>query len=53
MAKTKKRIKPTREQAQSFNRKLDAFIESGYKHPLNCNCGLCQALAKYVKRNKM
>lgn len=53
MTKTKKRIKPTREQAQSFNRKLDAFIESGYKHPWNCNCGLCQALAEYAKRNKM
>ena len=53
MAKVKKRIKPTREQAEKFNRQLDAIIEAGHVDNLHCNCELCQELAeKSIKKSE-
>lgn len=40
-----KRIRPTKEQAQELNRRLDAVVEAGHTNHLYCDCELCQALA--------
>lgn len=49
MSKVKKRIKPTREQAQELNRRLDAVIEAGHTNNLYCDCEVCQALAEQAE----
>jgi hypothetical protein len=49
MSKAKKRIKPTREQAQKFNRRLDAVIDAGHTNNLYCDCELCQSLAEQAE----
>ncbi|MDY8106073.1 hypothetical protein [Pediococcus pentosaceus] len=49
MSKVKKRIRPTKEQAQEFNRRLDAVIEAGHISNLYCDCDLCQALAEQAE----
>ncbi|KAF0350556.1 hypothetical protein ACWOA4_09295 [Pediococcus pentosaceus] len=49
MSKVKKRIRPTREQAQEFNRRLGAVIDAGHTNKLYCDCELCQALAEQAK----
>ncbi|MBF7102287.1 hypothetical protein [Pediococcus pentosaceus] len=49
MSKVKKRIKPTREQAQEFNRRLDAVVKAGHVSNLYCDCELCQALAEQAE----
>lgn len=43
------RIRPTKEQAQEFNRRLDAVIKAGHTNKLYCDCELCQALAEQSK----
>ncbi|MBF7115188.1 hypothetical protein [Pediococcus pentosaceus] len=45
MVKTK-RIRPTKEQAQELNRRLDAVVEAGHTNNLYCDCEVCQALAE-------
>lgn len=49
MSKVKKRIRPTKEQAQELNRRLDAVIEAGHTSNLYCDCDVCQALAEQAK----
>lgn len=49
MSKVKKRIRPTREQAQEFNRRLGAVIDAGHTNKLYCDCELCQVLAEQAK----
>ncbi|MCS8572986.1 hypothetical protein [Pediococcus pentosaceus] len=49
MSKVKKRIRPTREQAQEFNRRLDAVVEAGHTNKLYCDCEVCQALAEQAE----
>lgn len=49
MSKVKKRIKPTKEQAQEFNRRLDAVVKAGHTNKLYCDCELCQALAEQAE----
>lgn len=49
MVKVKKRIKPTREQAQELNRRLDAVVEAGHTNNLYCDCEVCQALAEQAE----
>ena len=49
MAKVKKRVRPTKEQAQELNRRLDAVIEAGHTSNLYCDCELCQALAEQAE----
>lgn len=49
MSKVKKRIKPTREQAQEFNRRLDAVVKAGHTNDLYCDCELCRALAEQAE----
>lgn len=49
MSKVKKRIKPTKEQAQEFNRRLDAVVKAGHVSNLYCDCELCQALAEQAE----
>ena len=49
MSKVKKRIKPTREQAQELNRRLDAVVEAGHTNNLYCDCEVCQALAEQAE----
>ncbi|UQB01191.1 hypothetical protein [Pediococcus pentosaceus] len=44
-----KRIKPTKEQAQEFNRRLDAVIKAGHINNLYCDCDVCQALAEQAE----
>ena len=49
MSKVKKRVRPTREQAQEFNRRLDAVIDAGHVSNLYCDCDVCQALAEQAE----
>ncbi|RXI22539.1 hypothetical protein EPT61_02375 [Pediococcus pentosaceus] len=49
MSKVKKRIKPTKEQAQELNRLLDAVMEAGHTSDLYCDCELCQVLAEQAE----
>lgn len=49
MAKVKKRIKPTKEQAQELNRRLDAVVKAGHISNLYCDCDVCQALAEQAE----
>jgi hypothetical protein len=49
MSKVKKRIRPTKEQAQELNRLLDAVVEAGHTNDLYCDCELCQALAEQAE----
>lgn len=49
MSKVKKRVRPTKEQAQEFNRRLDAVIDAGHTNNLYCDCELCQALAEQAE----
>lgn len=44
-----KRIKPTKEQAQEFNRRLDAVVKAGHTNNLYCDCELRQALAEQAE----
>jgi len=44
-----KRIRPTKEQAQELNRRLDAVVEAGHTNDLYCDCELCQALAEQAE----
>ena len=48
MVKTK-RIRPTKEQAQELNRRLDAVVEAGHTNNLYCDCEVCQALAEQAE----
>ncbi|MCM6819772.1 hypothetical protein [Pediococcus pentosaceus] len=45
----KKRIRPTKEQAQELNRRLDAVIDAGHTNNLYCDCEVCQALAEQAE----
>lgn len=49
MSKVKKRIRPTKEQAQELNRRLDAVVEVGHTNDLYCDCEVCQALAEQAE----
>lgn len=49
MSKVKKRIRPTKEQAQELNRRLDAVVKAGHTSNLYCDCELCQALAEQAE----
>lgn len=49
MSKVKKRIKPTKEQAQELNRLLDAVVKAGHTSNLYCDCELCQALSEQAE----
>ncbi|MEE6729827.1 hypothetical protein PS421_09090 [Pediococcus pentosaceus] len=49
MSKVKKRIKPTKEQTQELNRRLDAVMKVGHTNNLYCDCELCQALAEQAE----
>lgn len=49
MSKVKKRVRPTKEQAQELNRRLDAVIDAGHTNNLYCDCELCQALAEQAE----
>lgn len=49
MSKVRKRIKPTKEQAQELNRRLDAVVKAGHISNLYCDCELCQALAEQAE----
>lgn len=49
MSKVKKRIRPTKEQAQELNRRLDAVVDAGHTNNLYCDCELCQALAEQAE----
>ena len=49
MSKVKKRIKPTKEQAQELNRRLDAVVKAGHISNLYCDCEVCQALAEQAE----
>ncbi|KAF0468600.1 hypothetical protein GBP05_01050 [Pediococcus pentosaceus] len=49
MSKVKKRVRPTKEQAQELNRRLDAVVEAGHTNNLYCDCELCQALAEQAE----
>ncbi|WP_459471304.1 hypothetical protein [Pediococcus pentosaceus] len=49
MSKIKKRIKPTREQAQELNRRLDAVVKAGHISNLYCDCEVCQVLAEQAE----
>ena len=44
-----KRIRPTKEQAQELNRRLDAVMVAGHISNLYCDCEVCQALAEQAK----
>lgn len=44
-----KRIKPTKEQAQELNRRLDAVVDAGHTNNLYCDCELCRALAEQAE----
>ncbi|MDB1561858.1 hypothetical protein PGA94_03510 [Pediococcus pentosaceus] len=44
-----KRIKPTKEQAQELNRRLDAVVDAGHISNLYCDCEVCQALAEQAE----
>lgn len=41
--------KPTKEQAQELNRRLDAVVDAGHTNNLYCDCELCQALAEQAE----
>lgn len=49
MSKVKKRVRPTKEQAQGLNRRLDAVVKAGHTSNLYCDCELCQALAEQAE----
>lgn len=49
MPKVKKRVRPTKEQTQELNRRLDAVIDAGHTNNLYCDCELCQALAEQAE----
>ncbi|MCD5256753.1 hypothetical protein IVW59_01500 [Pediococcus pentosaceus] len=49
MSKVKKRIRPTKEQAQELNRRLDAVVKAGHTSNLYCDCEVCQALAEQAE----
>lgn len=49
MSKVKKRIRPTKEQAQELNRRLDAVVKAGHISNLYCDCEVCQALAEQAE----
>lgn len=49
MSKVKKRVRPTKEQAQELNRRLDAVIDAGHTNNLYCDCEVCQALAEQAE----
>ena len=49
MSKVNKRVRPTKEQAQELNRRLDAVIDAGHTNNLYCDCELCQALAEQAE----
>ncbi|MBF7129721.1 hypothetical protein [Pediococcus pentosaceus] len=49
MSKVNKRVRPTKEQAQELNRRLDAVVEAGHTNDLYCDCELCQALAEQAE----
>lgn len=49
MSKVKKRVRPTKEQAQELNRRLDAVVEAGHTNNLYCDCEVCQALAEQAE----
>ncbi|WP_415380001.1 hypothetical protein [Pediococcus pentosaceus] len=49
MSKVKKRIRPTKEQAQELNRRLDAVVKAGHISNLYCDCDVCQALAEQAE----
>jgi hypothetical protein len=49
MSKVKKRVRPTKEQAQELNRRLDAVVDAGHTSNLYCDCELCQALAEQAE----
>ncbi|NEZ68476.1 hypothetical protein [Pediococcus pentosaceus] len=44
-----KRIRPTKEQAQELNHRLDAVVDAGHISNLYCDCEICQALAKQAE----
>lgn len=49
MSKVNKRVRPTKEQAQELNRRLDAVIDAGHTNNLYCDCEVCQALAEQAE----
>lgn len=49
MSKVKKRIRPTKEQAQELNCRLDAVVDAGHTNDLYCDCEVCQALAEQAE----
>lgn len=49
MSKVKKRVRPTKEQAQELNHRLDAVIDAGHISNLYCDCEVCQALAEQAE----
>ena len=49
MSKVKKRVRPTKEQSQELNRRLDAVVEAGHTNNLYCDCEVCQALAEQAE----
>ncbi|MDV6381157.1 hypothetical protein [Pediococcus pentosaceus] len=49
MSKVKKRVRPTKEQAQELNRRLDAVVDAGHTNDLYCDCEVCQALAEQAE----
>ncbi|MCV3330440.1 hypothetical protein [Pediococcus pentosaceus] len=49
MSKVKKRVRPTKEQAQELNRRLDAVVKAGHTSNLYYDCEVCQALAEQAE----
>lgn len=43
------KVKPTKEQAQELNRRLDAVVKAGHISNLYCDCDVCQALAEQAE----
>lgn len=43
------KVKPTKEQVQELNRRLDAVVKAGHINNLYCDCELCQALAEQAE----
>ena len=45
----KKRARPTKEQVEELNRRLDAVVKAGHTNKLYCECEVCQALAEQAE----
>lgn len=43
------KVRPTKEQSQELNRRLDAVVDVGHTNNLYCDCEVCQALAEQAE----